>query len=383
MIRGSLSEIERLCLTPVPLKNWTFLLVNREEEPPFRTSRPQLAKVHDGTGRTVGGMYETSTKCLIIGEVRFFIWGMAGLRWSGISLAHQSEESGRKQVKTGLREKNTKVGSVSEIAFYYKQSMTAKNYLWKKRLPLLALATLFPFFAGAADLPKKPPGSSVIAMREAAHKGEAAAQYKFGLAYQLQGDEVNALLWFRKAARQGMAEAQYALGHLLVVNSGGGAKGRAIGIKWLSLAAGQNYLYAQRLLGDLYGSPRENEKNYVEAFKWQALAAKQDTTLNANVDALALRMTAEETSEALKKVEEFRPALPAKVVPEVKLQGLIGNGEKRLALINGKSFRKNEPGEIRVDDEMIKIQCLELTHNSALIKIEGEESPVTLILKNN
>src|SRR5690349_21281047 len=96
----------------------------------------------------------------------------------------------------------------------------------------------------AQDLQRSLFGPSIAELRPIAEAGDAVAQYKLGAAYDGHFDRTNALIWYRRAARQGYAEAQYSLGTLV--------KGSAETLKWTTLAANQNHLFAQLRLGHIY-----------------------------------------------------------------------------------------------------------------------------------
>lgn len=233
----------------------------------------------------------------------------------------------------------------------------------------------------AGEPPKRvvvPPPLTMLQIRQAALDGDAVAQYKFGLSYQSHHDLGNAFLWFRKAARQGVGEAQHEVGKLLLEGAPGISKNPEDGVQWLLLAANQNVVGAQMGLGNWY---EDNQTTWVDAFKWFSMAARSNRLSQVNVDTMILKMSAEEIEEGQKLVKEFKPSAPVKVALGFQLQGLMGSGENQFALINGKAFKENESGAIKVDDEMVNIECMELSADSAWITVEGEGEPFLLTLE--
>lgn len=228
--------------------------------------------------------------------------------------------------------------------------------------------------------PTPTPPPTMIEIRQAALDGDAASQYKFGLSYQSRRDFKSAFFWFRKAARQGLAEAQLETGKMMFGGPEGVQKNCEEGVEWISLAANQNIAEAQLRLGDWYEG---NKATYVNAFQWLSLAALKNKLLQTKVDTMVLKMSAQEIEEGLKRVNEFKPSPPTPATLGFKLQGLMGSGEKPLALINGKVFEKNEHGTIEVDDEKVQIQCLELSSDSALILVDEESAPILLSMEKS
>lgn len=77
-----------------------------------------------------------------------------------------------------------------------------------------------------------------LLLRDEAERGDAAAQFDFGLACVKDGDVNEALTWFRCSAEQEYALAQFAMG--LAYELGiGGTEDRAKAIRWYRLAAKQ------------------------------------------------------------------------------------------------------------------------------------------------
>src|SRR5947207_14998732 len=82
----------------------------------------------------------------------------------------------------------------------------------------------------------------LITMREAAERGDAAAQFKLGVKYAT-GDGVPtndslAADWIRRAAQQGYVDAEYNLG-LMYADGNGVPQDSGQALVWLRKAAGQ------------------------------------------------------------------------------------------------------------------------------------------------
>lgn len=181
-----------------------------------------------------------------------------------------------------------------------------------KVLSLVLVFVLAASFLRAAE--------SIAELRVKAEKGDAAAQYKLGVEYNVgiavKRDPVEALRWWRKAAEQGNRSAQYdlggvyrgffqssfpevatdydealkwnrkaaALGHTsahasigrMYYDGHGVTKDEKEAISWWRKAAQLGHQPSQRELGERYSSGDGVPKNEDEAMKWFRMAAMQE-----------------------------------------------------------------------------------------------------------
>ncbi len=139
-----------------------------------------------------------------------------------------------------------------------------------------------------------------------AAEGDADAEFWLGALYDLgrgvpQSYETAARL-YRKAAEQGHANAQFNLGQMYEAGEGVPGDYRFVAAAaWYRRAADQGYAFAQSNLGALYAIGRGVQRNYVEAYKWLALAGA-----SRNLDFIAHHMTSEQIDEAVQLVREWR-----------------------------------------------------------------------------
>ena len=89
------------------------------------------------------------------------------------------------------------------------------------------------------------------AVKQAAERGDAKAQYELGVMYDngqgIAQDHTEAMKWFRKAAKRGYADAQNNLG-LMYAKGEGVAQNYAEAMKWLRKAAEQGHEGAEKAL---------------------------------------------------------------------------------------------------------------------------------------
>jgi len=107
--------------------------------------------------------------------------------------------------------------------------------------------------------------------RRKAAQGDAAAQYRLGVACDSGEGQAKALdlalKWYRKAAYQGHANAQYALG-MRYLHGHGVAVDATEGMLWLQKAAAQGHTEAQFVLGQIYCGGEGTARDIGQAAKW-------------------------------------------------------------------------------------------------------------------
>ncbi|OJW71116.1 MAG: hypothetical protein BGO68_04700 [Candidatus Amoebophilus sp. 36-38] len=110
--------------------------------------------------------------------------------------------------------------------------------------------------------------------KKAAEQGDAEAQFKLGLCYEIgQGVKIDwqeAVKWYQRAAEQGFVTAQSKLGGIYLAE-----KNYQEALKWNQKAAGQGDVSAQYNLAWMYGNAKGVTQNYQEALKWNKKAADQ------------------------------------------------------------------------------------------------------------
>lgn len=68
------------------------------------------------------------------------------------------------------------------------------------------------------------------------------------------------------------------------------------------------------------------------------------------------------------------PQQPAAVVVDLRLNGISGTAERRLAIINNHTFEVNEEGVVsNSSGAPVRIRCLDIKADSVLVQIGGEQ----------
>jgi TPR repeat protein len=165
------------------------------------------------------------------------------------------------------RQRNLAYMSVWAVAFAIIQTLTGPDED-VARQNTLALAVLS----------QEGDGRAMSQLREAAEKGDAAAQSNLGTLYAdgrgVARDEAEAVRWYREAADQGYGRAQLNLGWMYQ-RGAGVTQDDAEAVRWYRQAAEQGNAEAQNNLGVMYGAGRGVERDDSEAVRWYRKAAEQ------------------------------------------------------------------------------------------------------------
>jgi hypothetical protein len=81
------------------------------------------------------------------------------------------------------------------------------------------------------------------------------------------------------------------------------------------------------------------------------------------------------TRRPLPKPVVAQPAEPVVKAPEfpesVQLKGVSLAAGKKLALIGNVTFAEGESGDVRIDGQVVRVQCIEIKDRSAIVAIKG------------
>jgi hypothetical protein len=75
-----------------------------------------------------------------------------------------------------------------------------------------------------------------------------------------------------------------------------------------------------------------------------------------------------------------RPDRPQAVASELVLKGIVGSPSHRLALINNSILEVGEEDTVRVSGGLVRVKCLEIGEDYAVVRAEGEAQPKRLEL---
>jgi TPR repeat protein len=150
-------------------------------------------------------------------------------------------------------------------------------------------------------------------LRQAAERGDAAAQYNLGVLYfrgdAVVQDYVQAAQWYRKAADQGHADAQFNLG-VMYFSGHGVRQNNADAVRWFRAAADQGLADAQNNLALMYANGSGVARDDVEAYKWLEIAVARTSgdDRRRSTDSrnrIGTRLTAQQVEEAQKRARDW------------------------------------------------------------------------------
>ena len=139
--------------------------------------------------------------------------------------------------------------------------------------------------------------------------GEFTERFKEAFSAIERSDYAAAAEIFRSMAEEGSAPAQFNLGQMYLGNNI--PKNYREAAKWLRRAAEQGDPLAQSSLSGLYLNGWGVSQDYIEAYKWAALAHLRRKPIMGGTEAdlaeVASKMTAAEIARARQLVYEWRP----------------------------------------------------------------------------
>ena len=69
---------------------------------------------------------------------------------------------------------------------------------------------------------------------------------------------------------------------------------------------------------------------------------------------------------------------PAPLPTELKLGGLLFDGRRYLAILNGVSFATGETKSVKLRDRPIQVRCREINADKVVLEVDGQPEPITL-----
>ena len=215
-------------------------------------------------------------------------------------------------------------------------------------------------------------------LRAAADKGDPAAANRYAEALFELFQFADSIRWYELAADAGITNAQWRLGHIYFrgMTAGGPqtvAAKPADAFRWLLHAAVQGHQHAQVDLGRAYQEGVGTARDSREALMWFCVAAEHGLVRARQLrDKLMLALPNHEVQEAKQRARDFRPAardVRAVLWDGIKLKGIAGSPNKRLALINGQTFAQGEQGNVKTAGRSVRVRCVEISDSSVIVEL--------------
>ena len=72
-----------------------------------------------------------------------------------------------------------------------------------------------------------------------------------------------------------------------------------------------------------------------------------------------------------RRLEAGKPILSLPPVIPLFLKGISGTKGRRLAIINNRTFEAGEEVEFKVNNQIVRVRCVEIRDQSAIISVDG------------
>jgi hypothetical protein len=69
---------------------------------------------------------------------------------------------------------------------------------------------------------------------------------------------------------------------------------------------------------------------------------------------------------------------PTPVVPELELKGISGTPNRRLAIINNRTFERGEEGDVLCNGNRVRVRCMEIESGCVRVTINGQAKVLRL-----
>jgi hypothetical protein len=150
--------------------------------------------------------------------------------------------------------------------------------------------------------------------RKAAIQGYQPAQSRLADCYlygwTVKKDQMEALKWYHLAALQGDTLAMNNIGSMYL-HGEGVKEDYTEAFKWFHKAAMAGNAGSQLTLGQMLSVGDGCEKDEVEAYAWLKISAEEEADAHKELMGLRKKITAEQISQAMKRVNELKPIIKA------------------------------------------------------------------------
>jgi hypothetical protein len=231
-----------------------------------------------------------------------------------------------------------------------------------------------------------PPKASLIEIKKKAEEGDVKAQIALAEEFTHMQKYKLAEQWYSTAALKGNREALYALADMYMTPHGSGPDAVKLnltnGMILHRLAAAQGYAPSHFQLGIAYKDGNTAvRKNALRAYfhlKLSEANSKRETLLNQ----LVAEMPRDQIEAAEKMVTDFRSvdfdsAFAELVFESVRITGIYGGGEKRIAMINGKQINEGQQVNILVGGLTANVKLDEIRSDSVFVSYRSLERKIT------
>ncbi|HUS37166.1 MAG TPA: hypothetical protein VM680_17605 [Verrucomicrobiae bacterium] len=251
---------------------------------------------------------------------------------------------------------------------------------------IIALALLSAWAGAFAS--GAPPGDgkadTLIEIKRKAEGGDAKAQFAYAEQFIGMHKYAAAEHWYRAAGVQGDTAALYALAELYRSNHGSGTnvvKANTNNVITLhKLAAALGHTKSHFELGMAYKDGVGIRKDLVRAYAHIKLSdsPQKETRINQLVTEMAQeQITAAEKMVTWFKPKVFQDAFAELVFDSVKITGIFGSDDGRMAMINGKPLDAGQKLNLNVGGLEAQVKLASISRDGVLVSYGKLERKIT------
>jgi hypothetical protein len=232
-----------------------------------------------------------------------------------------------------------------------------------------------------------PPGPDrLLAIKRMAEAGDPHAQKEYADHLKQSLNYAAAEYWYKSAAVHGDPATLCALGELYHENRGFGTNAIKAKLKEAlqlhRLAALQGFPRSHTHVAHAYLVGNQVPRNSVLAYTHFKLAG-QSIVNDLLINKLIVEMTPAQIADAEAQIKSFKPipfrqAFELLALDSVVLGAIIGNGNERLAIINGCSVKTGSELKLEIGGLPAKVKCESVDKNGALISIGSTRKNLTV-----
>ena len=229
-----------------------------------------------------------------------------------------------------------------------------------------------------------PKQESLMEIKKKAEAGDARAQVMFGEEFARMQKYTMAEHWYAQAAMRGDPAGLFALADLYSTSRGTGTnlvKANTTNSMLLhKLAAAQGYGKSHMQLGLAFKDGFGVHKDPVQAYSHLKLAdatSSRDVYLNQ----LIAEMSQQQIDAAEKIVAEYKPvdfekAFADVVFDSVRISGIFGGGDNRVAMINGKQVGAGQALNVKIGGIETQVKLTEVAADGVFISFRSFERKI-------
>lgn len=216
--------------------------------------------------------------------------------------------------------------------------------------------------------------NSLIEIKKQAEAGDAKAQIAFAEQFVALQKFTLAERWYRAAALQGESAAMVALGDLYASNRGSGTNlvkaNPTNSVALYKLAASLGHSKAHMQLAQAYRNGIGARKDVIRAYSHYKLSGAPG--VQPLLNQIIPEMSQEQIDAAERMVANFKPAnfqqaFGDLVFESVRISGIFGAADRRMAMLDGKPVGAGQKVDLNVGGLIAQVKFDEITSDGVFV----------------